>query len=30
MKKNSFSDTYRLERDRIMSINATTEVIIKN
>ncbi|CAD8179609.1 unnamed protein product [Paramecium pentaurelia] len=30
MKKNSFSETYRLERDRIMSINATAEVIIKN
>ncbi|CAK88492.1 unnamed protein product (macronuclear) [Paramecium tetraurelia] len=30
IKKNSFSETYRLERDRIMSINATTEVIIKN
>ncbi|CAD8088820.1 unnamed protein product [Paramecium primaurelia] len=30
MKKNSYTETYRLERDRIMSINATTDVIIKN
>ncbi|CAD8178076.1 unnamed protein product [Paramecium octaurelia] len=29
-KKNSYSETYRLERERIMSINATTDVIIKN
>lgn len=30
MKKNSYSETYRLERDRIMSLNVTTDVIIKN
>ncbi|CAD8097340.1 unnamed protein product [Paramecium sonneborni] len=30
MKKNSLSETYRVERDRIMSINATTEVINKS
>ncbi|CAD8095344.1 unnamed protein product [Paramecium sonneborni] len=29
-KKNSLSETYRVERDRIMSINVTTEVITKS